>query len=419
MAEREQREREVPPPGASTGARWSTVAELVSTLRKRWDRGHYLRRYAGGQPFEPVHLKVNAPGAKEILTDLDAAQRWARTFDQDAARHGGAVRIERRTVKGSGLGANQVPSHLAVGSFGDLCVLLGTAGDVSRLDEVLWYTAEHLPALSQWVRAHPLVAIEHAGQWRQLVAVVDWIATHDTSQYYLREIDLEGVDTKFVERHRRILGSLLAEVLPPLAVRSPEDGLSSQFDRRHGFRTKPRLVRLRPLDPAVDLWGLSGAAEVGLRTDDLAARGPATERVFVVENEVSYLAFPEVADSLVVFGEGRAAATLERIGWFGCCELVYWGDIDTHGFVILDRLRSAFPNVRSMLMDRATLLAHRDRWVTEGVQAPGPLQNLEDDEAALFEELLAGTHGEHVRLEQERIGFAMVRDHLAALGNRP
>ena len=58
--------------------------------------------------------------------------------------------------------------------------------------------------------------------------------------------------------------------------------------------------------------------------------------------------------------------------WAGCAslDLVYWGDLDTHGFAILNRLRECFPHARSMLMDRATLLAH-----------PGPMgdQALADD----------------------------------------
>ena len=49
------------------------------------------------------------------------------------------------------------------------------------------------------------------------------------------------------------------------------------------------------------------------------------------------------------------------------------GDIDTHGFAILDRLRAWLPQTRSVLMDRDTLLAHRDRWVTEDRPAKSAL----------------------------------------------
>lgn len=401
----------MPPTSRSRDPRWSEVRDLVSKLRTRWDRGGYLRAHAIGHPFEPVRLKVHGPGASEILADLEAAQRWSTGFEAEVARHEGAARVEYRSVKGRGLGSNDVPSHIVVDTFEGLCALLGTSAEVTQLDGVLAHTAANSPQLVEWVQAHPHEAIGNCAQWSQFIAVVGWIATHDTSRYYLRELDLDGVDTKFVERHRKILGRLLAAVLPPHRM----DLLANQFDRRFGFRTKPRLVRLRPLDADVDLWGLPSVGEVAMRIEDLAALGPVTKRVFVVENEVSYLAFPDVADSVVVFGEGRAASTLEQIGWFTDCDLAYWGDIDTHGFVILDRLRSVFPQARSMLMDRATLLANRDRWVTEETQATGPLQHLSQAESALFEELLGGTHGDHVRLEQERIRFSVLRHQLDEL----
>jgi len=43
---------------------------------------------------------------------------------------------------------------------------------------------------------------------------------------------------------------------------------------------------------------------------------------------------------------------------FGC-EIHHWGDIDRHGFAILDELRSHHGRAASFLMDRKTLLAFR------------------------------------------------------------
>jgi len=43
----------------------------------------------------------------------------------------------------------------------------------------------------------------------------------------------------------------------------------------------------------------------------------------------------------------------------------YWGDLDTHGFAILNQLRAWLPQTRSFLMDRQTLVEHRDRWGRE------------------------------------------------------
>jgi hypothetical protein len=95
--------------------------------------------------------------------------------------------------------------------------------------------------------------------------------------------------------------------------------------------------------------------------------------------------------------------------------VIYWGDIDTHGFAILSRLRALFPHVRSFLMDRETLLTHRPLWAREEEPYTGGLHHLTAEEDALFEELRQGTLGYGVRLEQERIAFGRVEAALSEL----
>jgi hypothetical protein len=95
--------------------------------------------------------------------------------------------------------------------------------------------------------------------------------------------------------------------------------------------------------------------------------------------------------------------------------IFYWGDIDTHGFAALDRLRAGFPAVRSFLMDRQTLFAHRSLWVQENSPYNGPLTHLTDDERALFDDLRSDRLGEGVRLEQERISFSLVARTVRAI----
>ena len=42
--------------------------------------------------------------------------------------------------------------------------------------------------------------------------------------------------------------------------------------------------------------------------------------------------------------------------WLSDCRVVYWGDLDVHGFYILSRLRRAFPSLSSVMMDSQTLM---------------------------------------------------------------
>jgi hypothetical protein len=95
--------------------------------------------------------------------------------------------------------------------------------------------------------------------------------------------------------------------------------------------------------------------------------------------------------------------------------LHYWDGIDTHGFAILDQLRSHFAHVESFLMDRPTLMAHKMLWGEEADQVLHDLPRLIDPERALFDDLRDNRICKNLRLEQERIGFGRVRAALATI----
>jgi hypothetical protein len=94
--------------------------------------------------------------------------------------------------------------------------------------------------------------------------------------------------------------------------------------------------------------------------------------------------------------------------WLRDLPLYYWGDIDTHGFRILDLLRSRLPDVRSMLMDRATLLAHDAHWDREPSPVNVHLEHLTPDEAELYRDIVEDVYGPAVRLEQERVSYPLL-----------
>lgn len=83
------------------------------------------------------------------------------------------------------------------------------------------------------------------------------------------------------------------------------------------------------------------------------------------------------------------------------CKTCYWGDIDTNGLAILDRARLHIPRIRSVLMDKETLLAHRELCGEEHSQnGADRLATLTADENALYEDLKNNVYGERIRLEQ-------------------
>jgi len=379
---------------------WTTPADLVRTVRKRWESGIFLSMFASGQPWQPLSVGIRGPGAADLATCFGDAQAWVQAWDRV---DGKLARVERKRVGGRLIGVNSIPCRAWIDGYSQLWKLLGADRDVAAFGAAMDRAKDVAPVLTDWVMAHPMRVLSLAADWDRILATVAWIADHPSAGTYIRQIDVPGVDTKFIEQHRAILTDLLDLQLPPDRIDATVP--RADFAARYRFRAKPSYVRFRHLTPG----STAGFTEYTVRAAELAAAPPDATTVYVVENEITYLAFPPAAGAIVILGGGYAVSVLESLGWLAERELVYWGDIDTHGFAILARLRRRFPHTRSMLMDRATLLAHRTQWVTEPVPATPELEHLTPDEAALCRDLAANELGPSVRLEQERVRFSLVQ----------
>ncbi len=199
-------------------------------------------------------------------------------------------------------------------------------------------------------------------------------------------------------------------MLPEQAVDRQAAGVR-RFNQRYGLRSDPPLVRFRLLDPELTIRGLD---DLSLPPEQFASLKVPLQRVFLTENRTNGLAFPECPGSLVVFGLGYGLESLAQVTWLGDVQVHYWGDLDTHGFGILNRLRGILPDARSFLMDRRTLDAHRALWGQEPADKRyrGKPARLTRPERALFDDLRLNRLGERVRLEQERIGFRRLQQAL-------
>ncbi|MGF9648720.1 DUF2220 domain-containing protein [Pseudarthrobacter oxydans] len=173
-----------------------------------------------------------------------------------------------------------------------------------------------------------------------------------------------------------------------------------------GLADKPDLVRVRFLDPVLSPGGLS---DLAAPVTELADMDLSPEVVYVFENLESVLAMPPLSGAAVVHGSGYAVDRLARIPWIRDRGVVYWGDLDSHGFGILNRLRAQGIAVSTVLMDLDTLEAFKDLWGHEPKPAVGTMQHLLPEELAVVEQLAVLGN---VRLEQERIDW---KTALAAL----
>ncbi|MCG2622537.1 DUF2220 family protein [Arthrobacter sp. I2-34] len=334
-------------------------------------------------------LPLHPPTERQALADEASAIAWVKSWT-------GIEPAEWAERQWASLGRQSVPERLILDRPGDVAEFCGMGAHWRRISRRCARILEAFPASNSdlqaaLVRSATELAAMEDDDFTRLLDVLAWLAGNPDSGLYVRQLPIRGVDSKWVGTRRSLVERLHQAVT----------GASSL-----GLAARPELIRLRFLDPDLAPGGLR---DVSAPLAELARLGVQPRTVFVFENLESVLAMPEWAGAVVIHGSGYAVERLARIPWVRATGVVYWGDLDSHGFGILNRLRAQDLEVQAVLMDTGTLDAFSDLCVPEPKPFTGETQHLLPDERLVLQQL-AGRG--NVRLEQERLAWPMC---LAAL----
>lgn len=392
---------------------WTSPKELKAQLVRLWERGELLRDVVTDNARFPLRLTLKSPGSTDITDRFGEVRAWAAEL---AATN--SIRLEWQEVRHRVQGVQKLPSSAWVETLDDALTWVGKRREWDRFSDIVIATRDVLPSLLPWLEKRPLQALELFAEWSRLLNIVTWLIEHPRPGIYLRQVDLPGVHSKFIEAHRSILAELFDLALSEEVVESNNRGVN-KFAARYGFLEKPARIRFRVLDPSIYAVPGPVCPDVTLDAESFSGMDLAVRRIFITENETNFLAFPQVRDAIVIFGAGYGWDALARSHWLNNCSIHYWGDIDTHGFGILNQLRAYFSHVDSFLMDRETLAAHASVWGSEDKSLLIDLHRLTQEENALYNDLRDNRIRARLRLEQEHIGFHWLENHLLALTDMP
>lgn len=398
---------------------WTTLTMLRAQSQKAWDSGALLREMLEPGGVYPRRRPLKRPTAATLRNDYAAARAWASELFAAA----GPFSLETAEVGRTTVGSNHLPAAAVFASADDEIAFIGKSKEASRFRGLVAELVDLDPAFRSWALRWPRRLLELGGDALTAARVALWLRDNHEPGIYVRQLSLAGVDTKFIENHRKVVEQMAAELQasgPAPGDAADDDAVpevpaepgsllggttartaAARFAARHGFLHPPELVRFRALDPAIPLLGR--ARDLTVTAEAFSTLNLPVQRVIITENLVNFLALPEAPGRLAIYGGGYGFSSLREAGWLRDCEVSYWGDLDTHGFRILDQLRAVHPHVVSVLMDEGTLLAHRDAWGTEPAPSRAALGRLTAKEAALYDALGKDSFGTSVRLEQELI----------------
>lgn len=394
-----------------------SLKEIKKRLLSRWGKGFFLKSHAAGENLFPFEVSLKGPPASKIGNNFDEVRAWIGEIKKGCEKAG--LLLEWKSINNRQLGRNSIPQKIIFADIEQLSRYLGKKPEFEKFINSRAEILTAFPELENWIIQNPFKLTENSEHLDRLIKILDWIRRHPRPGIYLRQLSIPGVDTKFIEKHKKLLGSWLDIVLEPSEIDENYSG-AGKFEKRYGFRNKPVLIRFRILDSA-NLENIGGIrfSDISLTASEFSDLIPPARRVFIVENDITALAFPFVPDSLLIFGRGYNFKDFESAGWLHEKELWYWGDIDTHGFAILNQFRGSFPNTRSFLMDHDTLMSHRDHWGVETNQCTQALPQLTDEETALYEDLKSNKISPKLRLEQEFVNYSYIQNILQLLLSYP
>jgi hypothetical protein len=401
----------------------SLLAKLCDEIARRWRQGDVLRSSlatgdgdAASTPLRSVEFPWRIPLLRRAPADALSSwpiQRTQIEALESASDQGRAFAIEWSEQRSRQLGVQRWPAHARIDSVDQAAGLIAESGNLAQFLAASANLLLARPGLRSLIESDPFLVLQTADDWPRLLNLLDWFEAHPCPGCYLREVDAPGIDSKFIESRRGLIVRLLDQALPTLRIADAPGaaGLEAAF----GMRSKPRLVRIRLLDQSLAPY--PGLTDITLPITQLAAWPIPCRRVFITENEINGLSFPQHDRGVVIFGLGYGVEVLAKIRWLRERSIHYWGDIDTHGFVMLSRLRACLPDVRSLLMDERTLLQHREHWTQETVQIDANVatESLSTAEADLLHALRNQHFGDRVRLEQERIRLHRLQAVLSKL----
>ncbi len=375
--------------------------DVQKELKRRFINRHREWLEASGNPDQPedsvwpLEVNLGIPTESRALKQVEDVRAWVAAWQ--SWRGVGLLSWSARRWRK--LGTQSVPEKLALSCPAEVAQWVDQAERWDRVHQRYIDLIGRWPRLANKLpRYFDILADYSEVNYRCLIDMVAWIDKNPASNLYPRQLPVSGLDSKWLEKRKGLLADLIH------AVRD-ESSTEGDFFQRCGLKAPPQLIRLRILDDSLRLR-VGGLGDISAPWEQLAELDLPVTNVFIVENLQTGLAFDDLPGSVVVMQLGYGVDVLGRLPWITKAHCFCWGDLDTHGFAILNRARSYLPELKSVLMDEQTLRSHQDLWVEENDQhAAETLPLLTDPEQAVYQAIKRNTWGQNVRLEQERIAW--------------
>ena len=376
-----------------------TSAEIKKKASRKYT--DYLRDVAVGKTFQPIEIPCDKK-ASDTIAEYQKEFNDIRSLSKEVKSYG--YTICWKTVKTKMLGTQGLPSKIKFETAEDFERFLQKVKEVDVFRKNVALIKGRFPKLQCWIEKFPQKVIDNSEDWNDILKVLDYFSKNPQPQLYIRELPIE-VHTKFIERHKAVIGELL-----DIVIKEYINTNEKEFEKRYNLHYDEPTVRMRLLDKTLTKKFFYGLDDITIPISLFLKLQIPISKVYIVENKVNFLTFPLIPNSIVIWGKGYGVASIKESELLKSTELIYWGDLDAQGFEILSQFRSYFGQVKSLLMDKATF----DNYFEKECGTPSKINfklNLTTEEEELYQYIKVNNY----RLEQEKIPQRYVIEQLKCL----
>jgi hypothetical protein len=379
-----------------------TPVEIKQACLKKWKEVllHALNGTGEGELISqplifPMEItRIGKIKAKDILTNLLKYREEIHLLQQQSKEikgYGYTIQWEERIFEK--IGMNKVPEKIFIGSLDDYLKVTGKEKEYNCFIRHSKLILSCLPQLKEWIQFNPLKVIEHP-YWPETLSVCQYFIQNPQPKLYIRQLPVK-VHTKFIKEENELLFRSLLDYLLAGNINSSE----SRFEKRYNLKFAEPLVRVRFLDNV--LSPVSRISDISISLSEFKNFYCNATRVLVAENLMNFLTLPDIPRGIALWsGGGFNVSYLKDVEWLQPLQLIYWGDIDAHGFHILNQFRTYFPDTKAIMMDQETLHAFYTPEDKKGPKVSAlNLPGLLPEENKLYNYLCET----RIRLEQEKI----------------
>jgi hypothetical protein len=379
-----------------------TPDQILQALGKRVATNWHLD-IASETATWPHNFALRTPTKPELEADFASVLGLTLEWRDWADKHGLALITTTRRVQGT---TQSIPTHLAVPDLDTAVDLLGPEWKqrvgrgldrLAALRSSFTGTAE-LPKIVRAVDSYS------ATDFSLLCAAASWFKNNSAGGLTPRQVPIEGLHAKWLNTHKDLVQALA--------------GIDSLgLLPRHAQR-----VHFTYLDP--DHLAGGGRQHDSATVGDTMIPAYSPEIVIISENKDTAIHFPALPKAVSIEGAGFAgAAAITSLEWISTApHIIYWGDMDSAGFEIVNLFREQGLAARTILMDLPTFEVY-ERFGTTTDARGNPLDTpirknltiLTESEQALYDRFTDPEWARVRRIEQERIPLTVAKETVLKL----